>query len=196
MLSFVDNQPGSVVYPENSGPPAAAPEPLMQKAGVAGGIAITLNIISLAFAIGMVVMLIFLFQSIREVATLEDRLSGLGQFETRLSRQLDTVNQGVQSQFEELNKRISALLDQTARLEEQVAKLTGENRDMAGRLQALGEAGDPAGIVAEPSNEIVLSAPPQQPKEVRPEPVRPANPVQFERIVSPDGKVTYSKVRK
>ncbi|WP_027145829.1 hypothetical protein [Mesorhizobium sp. WSM3626] len=196
MLSFVDNQPGSVVYPENSGPPPAAPEPLMQKAGVAGGIAITLNIISLAFAIGMVVMLIFVFQSIREVATLEDRLSGLGQFETRLSRQLDTVNQGVQSQFEELNKRISALLDQTARLEEQVAKLTGENRDMAGRLQALGEAGDPAVMVAEPSNEIVLSAPPQQPKEVGPEPVRPANPVQFERIVSPDGKVTYSKVRK
>ncbi|ESZ56381.1 hypothetical protein X728_27645 [Mesorhizobium sp. L103C120A0] len=168
----------------------------MQKAGVAGGIAITLNVISLALAIGMVVMLIFLFQSIREVSALEDRLSGLGQFETRLSRQLDTVNQGVQSQFGELNRRISALVDQTAQLEKQVAKLTGENQDMAERLQAVSEAGGAVLDAPEPPREIVLSAPPSQPKEVRSEPARPANPVQFERTVSPDGKVTYSKVRK
>ncbi|ESZ64717.1 hypothetical protein X729_03475 [Mesorhizobium sp. L103C131B0] len=167
----------------------------MQKAGVAGGIAITLNVISLVFAVGMVVMLIFLSRSVREVSALEDRLSGLGQFETRLSRQLDTVNQGVQSQFEELNRRISALVDQTTQLENQVAKLTGENQDMAERLQAVSEAGDPVLSTPEPPKEIVLSAPPPQPKEVRSEPARPANPVQFERTVSPDGKVTYSKVR-
>ncbi|MER8745982.1 hypothetical protein NKH54_23275 [Mesorhizobium sp. M1004] len=195
MLNFVvDSEPAILAYPQNSKPPE--PVPLMQKAGVAGGIAITLNVISLAFAIGMVVILIFLVQSIREVATIEDRLSGLGQFETRLSRQLDTVNQGVQSQFDELNRRISALLDQTAQLEKQVAKLTGENQDMAGRLQALGEADNPAVIVGEPPKEIVLRAPPPQPREVRSEPARPANPVQFERTVSPDGKVTYSKVSK
>lgn len=195
MLNFVvDSEPASLAYPQNSEPPA--PMPLMQKAGVAGGIAITLNVISLAFAVGMVVMLLFLSQSVREVSALEDRLSGLGQFETRLSRQLDTVNQGVQSQFEELNRRISALVDQTTQLENQVAKLTGENRDMAERLQAASEAGDTALAAPEPSKEVVLSAPPPPPKEVRSEPVRPANPVQFDRIVSPDGKVTYSKVRK
>ncbi|WJI42657.1 hypothetical protein NL532_18435 [Mesorhizobium sp. C120A] len=195
MLNFVvGSEPAILEYPQNSEPPE--PGPLMQKAGVAGGIAITLNVISLALAIGMVVMLIFLFQSIREVSALEDRLSGLGQFETRLSRQLDTVNQGVQSQFGELNRRISALVDQTAQLEKQVAKLTGENQDMAERLQAVSEAGGAVLDAPEPPREIVLSAPPSQPKEVRSEPARPANPVQFERTVSPDGKVTYSKVRK
>ncbi|MER9410406.1 MULTISPECIES: hypothetical protein [unclassified Mesorhizobium] len=195
MLNFVvGSEPAILEYPQNSEPPE--PGPLMQKAGVAGGIAITLNVISLALAIGMVVMLIFLFQSIREVSALEDRLSGLGQFETRLSRQLDTVNQGVQSQFGELNRRISALVDQTAQLEKQVAKLTGENQDMNERLQAVSEAGDNVLAAPEPPREIVLSAPPSQPKEVRSEPARPANPVQFERTVSPDGKVTYSKVRK
>ncbi|WP_155922394.1 hypothetical protein [Mesorhizobium sp. L103C131B0] len=194
MLNFVvGSEPASLAYPQNSGPPE--PGPLMQKAGVAGGIAITLNVISLVFAVGMVVMLIFLSRSVREVSALEDRLSGLGQFETRLSRQLDTVNQGVQSQFEELNRRISALVDQTTQLENQVAKLTGENQDMAERLQAVSEAGDPVLSTPEPPKEIVLSAPPPQPKEVRSEPARPANPVQFERTVSPDGKVTYSKVR-
>ncbi|WP_031195670.1 hypothetical protein [Mesorhizobium sp. L103C119B0] len=195
MLNFVvDSEPAILAYPQNSKPPE--PGPLMQKAGVAGGIAITLNVISLALAIGMVVMLIFLFQSIREVSALEDRLSGLGQFETRLSRQLDTVNQGVQSQFGELNRRISALLDQAAQLEKQVAKLTGENQDMVERLQAVSEAGDTVLAAPEPPREIVLSAPPSQPKEVHSEPARPANPVQFERTVAPDGKVTYSKVRK
>jgi hypothetical protein len=144
-------------------------------------------------------MMFFISQSIRDVASLEDRLSALPQFEDRLSKQMDTVSVGVHSQFEELNRRISTLLDQAAQMEKQVAKLAEENRAMAARLEGLEGSGDAAFIaVHEPIEEThgtVLSAPPPQPKEVRQEAPRPATPVQFEKVISPDGKVTYSIVR-
>ena len=89
------------------------------------------------------------------------------------------------------------------RLQSELEIVSARNREIDARLQALEPAlraaatGDP-GLAVEPENrELVLSAPPPavsvQPPTQASDPPAPA--VQFERIVSPDGKVTYSKRR-
>ena len=186
--------------------PAAGRAPVfapLEKAGVGPGISVMLNIVSLVSAIGMIVILFFISQSVREVSSLEDRLAGLTQFEKRLSGQVDTVNQGFHSQFDEMNRRLSAMADQMSRLQSEIDIVSARSREIDARLQALEPAlraaatGD-AGLPVEPEDrELVLSAPPPavlvQPPAQSSEPPAPA--VQFERIVSPDGKVTYSKRR-
>jgi len=176
-----------------------------EKPGLGTGISLTLNVISLAMAVGMMIILIFISNAVREVAVLEDRLAGLTQFEKRLSGQLDTVNQGFHSQFDEMNRRLSAMADAMGRLQREVDTVSARARAMDERLQALGSlpaagAIKGADVDASPEGgEIVLSAPPPPAVAVQPPPAaKPSLPepsVQFERIISPDGKVTYSRRR-
>src|SRR5688500_14676782 len=101
--------------PQQLAPPAQqSSTPILRQAGIGASITVILNIVSLMLAIGMIVVLFFLSQSVRRVASLENRLSELTRFETRLSGQVETVNQGFHSQFDELNGRLSALSNEAA----------------------------------------------------------------------------------
>jgi uncharacterized protein YoxC len=177
------------------------PAPFMQKAGVVGGVTIILNIVSLVFAVGMITVLFFISQSVREVAALEDRLSGLTQFEKRLSGQVDTVNKGVHGQFDEVNRRLSAMTDQLSRAQAEIEALTRRNREIAARLESLepvfsgAVAASPEELHQPEGREVSLSAPPPAKKASPAEAPPPQSRVQFERIEMPDGKVTYSKVK-
>ena len=185
--------------PANRAGGATAVEPSARKAGLATSILVVLDILSLASAIGMIVVLFFISQSVREVASLERHLSDLTQFEGRLSGQIDTVNQGIHSQFDEMNRRVSAMADQILRLQNDLETMSAHYRDIATRDQTLDATvpgdEDTSAELEEP--EIVLSAPPpdiqDQPGTQTPQP--PAPVVRFERIESSDGKVTYSKRR-
>ena len=185
--------------PANNAGGAPVLEPSARKAGLATSILVVLNILSLASAIGMIVVLFFISQSVREVASLEHRLSDLTQFEGRLSNQIDTVNQGIHSQFDEMNRRVSAMADQISRLQKDLETVSAHYRDNATRDQTLDAVpqGDEGTSVELEDAEIVLSAPPPeiqgQPATQTPQPR--AREVRFERIESSDGKVTYSKRR-
>ena len=152
--------------PEDAGGAASALARAAQKPGLGAGISLTLNVISLAMAVGMVAILIFISNAVREVAVLEDRLAGLTQFEKRLSGQVDTVNQGFHSQFDEMNRRLSSMADHLARLQRELDTVSARTRAMDARLQAiepsLGAAlAKGADVDASPDGgEVVLSAPP------------------------------------
>jgi hypothetical protein len=177
--------------------------PAAEKPGLGTGISLTLNVISLAMAVGMVIILIYISNAVREVTVLEDRLAGLTQFEKRLSGQVDTVNQGFHSQFDEMNRRLSAMADHLARMQRELETVSARARAMDARLQAfdpaLGAAAATSLDVPPEGGEVVLSAPPPavavQPPKPAPSRSPPEPSVQFERIISPDGKVTYSKRR-
>ena len=129
MLSVLpDYRAGSDGRPQSPGEHDAA-RPLRKP--VANGLTITLNIISLAFAIGLIFAMFFISQSIRDVASLEGRLAQLPKFEGRLSGQMDTLGVGVHSQFDKLNRRITTLIDRGDQLQKKVEELAGENRKLA-----------------------------------------------------------------
>lgn len=192
--------------PNAKEPPAGGSVPALARGGVATSLTMLLNIVSLALAVGMIVTLFYISQSVQRVAQLEDRLSGLTQFEGRLSGQIDTVNQGFHSQFDEMGKRVAALSRQVAALEKQLQALEAQSRAMAAGLSRPGIAA--AGAEPAPpaqGREVVLSAPPP-PAEEEPEAAPEAESgapaetaaegdVRFRRVETPDGKVTYSRVR-
>ena len=188
---------------EDIGRDAASLAREAEKPGLGAGISLTLNVLTLAMALGMAVILVFISNAVREVAVLEDRLAGLTQFEKRLSGQVDTVNQGFHSQFDEMSRRLSMMADHMARLQRELETVSARSRAMDARLQALdAAAGTTAAIgadrdVSPQGGEVVLSAPPPPAPVKAPEPAagQPEPSVQFERIISPDGKVTYSKRR-
>ena len=174
--------------------------PPSRQPGIGVSIAVMLNIMSLAVAAGMIVLLYFISQSVRQVASLENRLGELTRFETRLSGQVETVNQGFHSQFDELNARLSALTSQAADVEKQIKALARENRALA--AAGSGQSGlsgdgwaDAEPELVEEAAETILHAP--APQDANPPPAAPSNasPAQFQRIETPDGKVTYSRVR-
>jgi uncharacterized protein YukE len=200
-----ERRPRQVPSLEEVGRDAASLARDAEKPGLGTGISLTLNVITLAVAVGMAVILVFISNTVREVAVLEDRLAGLTQFEKRLSGQVDTVNQGFHSQFDEMNRRLSAMADHMARLQRELETVSARARSMDERLQALdAAAGETAAIGADRATspdggEVVLSAPPPalsvQPPAPADGPAAPEPSAQFERIISPDGKVTYSKRR-
>ena len=177
-------------------PPQQAATPLLRQAGIGASITVMLNVVSLVLAVGMIVILFFLSQSVRKVASLEDRLADLTRFEKRLSGQIETVNQGFHGQFDELNGRLSALMNEAAEINIRLEKLAAARGDLDPEPDSFEEL---ESAVAEPEPEAfeeTSEAIPQAPEAQSNPPAKArSSPVQFERIEGPDGKVTYSKLR-
>ncbi|MCT7374644.1 hypothetical protein [Chelativorans salis] len=191
MRAFLDSR---LSPPDEAGRPHAGGE--AQRAAARGGIVFSL--ISLALAVLMAVTLYYILQSVRELSALESRLSELNQFERRLSGKIDKVNEGVQAQIDRLASNVSGLSGEVGRLQVEVQEVRRKLQALTEELEngaafssvVLPEAED------EPSRSTTISAPPPPRAEDRSAASsRPGGSWRFERIETPDGKVTYSRVR-
>ena len=193
-----------IIEPEIDGAPPPRPEPLMQRAGVGNSVLATLNVVSLALCIVLLVALYFVSQSIRQVTALEERLDHLTQFEKRITDQIDTVNTGFHRRMDDFARDMSGLEKESNEMQMGVDALARRSQDLAGRIEDLGEparlsaSGVDAPSPAEPAKRVVLSAPAAQAPAVEtpgapvPQARPPQSSVKYERKVGADGKVTYS----
>lgn len=175
-------------------PGDAEPHEAQAPGGMLASITIILNGLSLVVALVLVFVLFFTWQSVGELSALEQRLAEIGKFEDRIARRLEVLNDGFHAQFDDLNMRLEGLTTETKAAKTDLARVTAEFNRTIRSFQYSAPAAESAAALEPPPREVTIPAPPAPPAPARPrsDPVPAASP-QFERTVSPDGKVTYSR---
>jgi hypothetical protein len=143
---------------------------------------------------------VYLYKAGSQIRAVERKLAELPEFEKRIKERLDLVNTGVQSRFDILNRDFQGRL---ATISFDIGQLQRASKIEARQQEAF-DAGGSVGVDAEKT----LSIPDADPAD--PGPVSPqgdgvfakqqASPPptispSYKRIETPDGKVTYRKVK-
>lgn len=167
--------------------------PELARGSVLSGLTVALNVLSLCVAVILVLILFSTWKSVQHLNALESRLAELAPFEERQNRRLDVVNQGIHSQFDELNRRIASVvteLDSTrSRLETALIELRALERQREAAVRGMPQASSDASG----GREVTISAPSTPSSQSNPSVAeQPVASPAFRRVVTPDGKVTYS----
>lgn len=132
-----------------------------------------------------------LYRSSNELAVVQQRLEQLSLFEKRISDKLDLVNNGLQGQFDRLTNtvatRVDGATDQIGQVETALGAVKQSIVDRQLEVASIPQA--------EPLADATI-APQKSPRVVRRN--RDAAPKvssSYVRVESPDGKLTYKKVR-
>lgn len=182
--------------------PAASPAPSPKKGSSLSALWL-LNIVSLAAATMLAAATLFAWQAIGELRELDARLGTLGQFEQRLAGKVDRTNEGLQSQFDRTNSRISLVQDEIGQLRASTTYIVGSLDETGARLEAAlaAAASKPAegadiGPAVPSKDELLHPVPkprvaPSRPKQNGADPASP----RFKRTELPNGTVTYRRLR-
>lgn len=170
-----------------------------QRLSTVNRISLVLNVSTGVMAIGMVIMLLLITQSVRDLMSLEAKLSGLSQFETRLSARIETGDSALHGRLNDLDTQLSDLSSQATGLETRLATLATENGQMAKKIDKLERAAETASIApADPApdeNRVVRYAPNAAQTGAAGDKSPPApDTSRFQRSVTADGKVIYRLV--
>ncbi|TPK85390.1 MULTISPECIES: hypothetical protein [unclassified Mesorhizobium] len=177
----------------------AAVEPLLlDKEKSRSRLAVAVCVGLTLFALLNATAAVYLYRGINDLRALEARLEDLGQFEQRMSARLDTVNNGFQSRFEALDDRLRASFGEVnANIARQAPEMSGNHGGDEPRVVELSppvEAPAAVASASEPDAQPAVEDLPRAPRR-RPAPaVPPAPSSNYQRIVSPEGKVTYHKI--
>lgn len=175
-------------------------EGFWQKLNTVNRISFVLNVVSAATAIGMVIMLLLITQSVRDLMSLQAKLSGLPEFETRLSARIETGDAALHGRLNDVDTELSNLSSQATALQTRLETLASANRLMAEKIDRLEHASETASIApADPAtdeNRVVRYAPGtaqgDNPGDKGP-PALDTN--RFRRTVTSDGKVMYTRIK-
>lgn len=178
--------------------PRCAPKPegflgFGRKATVAG-------IIGLAMLTGVNLWAAIRVQSsAADMAAVQERLGQLSAFEERLTAKLDTVNNGVHGQFDRLNATLASRIEGTETQISRVESAVGAVRRTIDERQLAMPTPDATEVAAiEPMGKLPRVIRKSAKNSSAPEPQASAPPQlssSYVRVESPDGKVTYRKVR-
>ncbi|MBZ9738771.1 MULTISPECIES: hypothetical protein [unclassified Mesorhizobium] len=157
---------------------------------VAVGVGLTL------FALLNATAAVFLYRGINDLRAIEARLEDLGQFEQRMSARLDTVNNGFQSRFEALDDRLRASFGEVnANLGRQAPDMSGNHGGDEPRVVELpSPAEDTAAVASATEAEPAVEDMPRVSRRRQAPAAPPAPSSNYQRTVSPEGKVTYHKI--
>ncbi|MBZ9995228.1 hypothetical protein [Mesorhizobium sp. BH1-1-4] len=139
---------------------------------------------------------VFLYRGINDLRAIEARLEDLGQFEQRMSARLDTVNNGFQSRFEALDDRLRASFGEVnANLGRQAPDMSGNHGGDEPRVVELpSPAEDTAAVASATEAEPAVEDMPRVTRRRQAPAAPPAPSSNYQRTVSPEGKVTYHKI--
>jgi hypothetical protein len=167
-----------------------------QKLDTKSRISLVLNAISVIVALGMVIMLLLISQSVRDLMNLEARLSGLSQFENRLSARIETGESALHGRLDDLGTQLTNITSQAATLQTRLEMLA----DQSGQINRLERATETAGIVPQAvqdpdENRVVRYAPNAASQDSGSVAQAPKlDTARFQRTVTADGKVIYRRI--
>jgi hypothetical protein len=171
-----------------------------QKLDTKSRISLVLNAISVIVALGMVIMLLLISQSVRDLMNLEARLSGLSQFENRLSARIETGESALHGRLDDLGTQLTNITSQAATLQTRLEMLADQSGQMAGQINRLERATETAGIVPQAvqnpdENRVVRYAPNAASQDSGSVAQAPKlDTARFQRTVTADGKVIYRRI--
>lgn len=176
------------------------PENFWQKLDTRNRISLVLNGISVVVALGMIIMLLLITQSVRDLMTIESKLSGLSQFETRLSSRVETGDTALQGRLNDLDTQMSNISTQANELQMRLEILAGENSKLAEKIDRLEQASQTAGISPQSEdypdeNRVIRYAPKSATADSGAKNAAPKlDTSRFQRSVTSDGKVIYRRI--
>ncbi|TGV14143.1 hypothetical protein EN816_14235 [Mesorhizobium sp. M8A.F.Ca.ET.173.01.1.1] len=175
---------------------AAVEPPLLDKEKSRFRVAVAVCVGLALFALLNATAAVYLYRGINDLRAIEARLEDLGQFEQRMSARLDTVNNGFQSRFEALDDRLRASFGEVnANIAKQAPEMSGNHGGDEPRVVELPPpAEDTAAVASATEAEPATEDMPRSTRR-RQAPAAPPPPSSnYQRIVSPEGKVTYHKI--
>ncbi|KAA3448778.1 hypothetical protein C7I87_20575 [Mesorhizobium sp. SARCC-RB16n] len=176
---------------------AAVEPPLLDKEKSRFRLAVAICVGLALFALLNATAAVYLYRGINDLRAIEARLEDLGQFEQRMSARLDTVNNGFQSRFEALDDRLRASFGEVnATIARQAPEVSGNHGGDEPRVVEVPSPAEDTTAVASAA-ESSQPAIEEMPRITRRRPAPAVPPVpssNYQRIVSPEGKVTYHKI--
>ncbi|TPK85807.1 hypothetical protein FJ936_09810 [Mesorhizobium sp. B2-4-13] len=159
-------------------------------------LAIAVSVGLALFALLNATAAVYLYRGINDLRVIEARLENLGQFEQRMSTRLDTVNNGFQSRFEALDDRLRASFGEVnANIARQPPEMSGNHGGDEPRVVELpSPAEDMAAVASAADAEPAIGDMPRVTRRRSAPAAPPAPSSNYQRSVSPEGKVTYHKI--
>ncbi|MEI9422765.1 hypothetical protein O7A70_16485 [Mesorhizobium sp. Cs1299R1N1] len=175
---------------------AAVEPPLLDKEKSRFRLAVAVCVGLALFALLNATAAVYLYRGINDLRAIEARLEDLGQFEQRMSARLDTVNNGFQSRFEALDDRLRASFGEVnATIARQAPDMSGNHGgDMPRVVELPSPAEDTAAVASAADDQPAVEDMPRVTRRRSAPAVPPAPSSNYQRSVSPEGKVTYHKI--
>ncbi len=170
-----------------------------QKLDTKSRVSFILNAVSVIVALGMVIMLLLITQSVRDLMTIEAKLSGLSEFESRLASQVNTGDNALHGRLNDVDTQLSNLSSQATALQTRLETLASDNEKLAVKIDRLEQITETASMASQPSqdpdqNRVVRYAPGAAADSGSDNQAPKLDTNRFQRTVTADGKVIYRRI--